>query len=137
MSENELNLRIADRIKFFLDERNKTQADLAKYMDVSPVTISNWCKGIKMPRMNKIDKICSFLHVSRSALMDETPVTSFSANNLDNLTEEEQAHLEAYRKLNIDGQKRVDDFLDDLNASGRYQLSLPDGDIIKKSENAG
>ena len=58
--------------------QNKTQLDLAEYMNVSQATISNWCKGVKIPRMNKIDKIAEFFNIKRSDLMvdkEETNVT--------------------------------------------------------------
>ena len=71
MSENELNMLIAARIQHYLEAKNKTQADLAEYMGVSQATVSNWCNGIKMPRMDKIDKICEFFGVVRSDLMVE------------------------------------------------------------------
>ena len=71
MSENELNMLIAARIQHYLESKNKTQADLAEYMGVSQATVSNWCNGVKMPRMDKIDKICEFFGIERSDLMVE------------------------------------------------------------------
>ena len=71
MSENELNMLIAARIQHYLEAKNKTQADLAEYMGVSQATVSNWCNGVKMPRMDKIDKICEFFGIERSDLMVE------------------------------------------------------------------
>lgn len=41
-------------------------------MGISQTTVSNWCNGVKIPRMNKIDRICEFFNVPRSALMVET-----------------------------------------------------------------
>ena len=71
MSDAEINRIIADRINYYLSHYGKTQVDLADYMEVSQATVSNWCKGIKMPRMDKIDKICTFFNIKRSDLMDE------------------------------------------------------------------
>lgn len=73
MSEYEINKRIAERIQHYLDVRSLTQGDLAEYMGVTQATVSNWCNGVKMPRMNKIDKICEFFEVTRSDLMDPEP----------------------------------------------------------------
>lgn len=70
MSEQELNEIIAQNITDLLESRGKTQFDLAEYMEVSQATISNWCNGIKMPRMDKIDRICEFFGVKRSQLME-------------------------------------------------------------------
>ena len=63
MSEQELNKIIAKNISYYLESSGKTQLDLATYMGVSQASVSNWCKGIKIPRMDKIDKICSFFHI--------------------------------------------------------------------------
>ena len=64
MSEQEINKIISERISYYLEKNGKTQLQLADYMNVSQATVSNWCKGVKMPRMDKIDKICAFFLVS-------------------------------------------------------------------------
>lgn len=71
MSEQEINSIIANNISFYLNKRSKTQVELADYMNVSQPTVSNWCKGIKLPRMDKIDRICEFLNINRSDLMND------------------------------------------------------------------
>ena len=71
MSEQEINEIIAKNLTKFLNRSGKSQIDLAEYMEVSQATVSNWCKGLKLPRMDKIDKICSFFNVSRSDLMND------------------------------------------------------------------
>lgn len=70
MSEQEINIIIAENITRHLNRCNKSQADLAEYMNVSQATVSNWCKGVKLPRMDKIDKICDFFNIHRSELMN-------------------------------------------------------------------
>lgn len=71
MKEQDINKIIAENISFFLDINKKTQFDLAEYMGVSQATVSNWCKGVKLPRMDKIDRICDFFRVTRSELMED------------------------------------------------------------------
>ena len=68
-NEENLNTIIASNITRLLNARNKTQYDLAEYLGVTQATVSNWCNGVKMPRMDKIDRICLFFDVPRSALM--------------------------------------------------------------------
>jgi repressor LexA len=82
-NEKELNLIIASNLNKYLSSRNITQMDLADYMKVSQTTVSNWCNGIKMPRMNKIDKICEYLNIKRSDLMElSSNKTSNRANRI-------------------------------------------------------
>lgn len=71
MSEKELNKIIASNITKLLSEHGKSQLDLAEFIGVSQATVSNWCRGEKMPRMKKIDLICDFFHCKRSDLMEE------------------------------------------------------------------
>lgn len=72
MSEKELNKIIADNITRQMELNNRTQLELAEYMNVSQATVSNWCKGVKMPRMSKIDMICKFFNINRSDLMNDS-----------------------------------------------------------------
>ena len=65
-----INAVIANNLNRLLSENGKNQADLAEYMGVSQATASNWCKGIKIPRMDKIDRICVYFGCTRSDLMD-------------------------------------------------------------------
>ena len=70
MNKQEINKIIAENLSYLMDKSGKTQFDLADYMGVSQATVSNWCKGIKLPRMDKIDRICDFFNVTRSQLME-------------------------------------------------------------------
>lgn len=54
-------------------------------MNVSQATISNWCKGIKMPRMDKIDRICKYFNINRSDLMDSHTLSD-SLEGITNVT---------------------------------------------------
>lgn len=78
MSEKELNAIITKKLNYYMDLNSTTQVELAEYMGVSQATISNWQKGIKTPRMSKIDKICEFFHIKRSDLMEDNSSTKKS-----------------------------------------------------------
>ena len=71
MSEKEINEIISRNLTYYLEKNGMTQLDLAERLGVSQAAVSNWCKGIKMPRMNKVDSICDILQIKRSDLMEE------------------------------------------------------------------
>ena len=71
MSEKEINEIISRNLTYYLEKNGMTQLDLAERLGVSQAAVSNWCKGIKMPRMNKVDSICDILQIKRSYLMEE------------------------------------------------------------------
>ncbi len=65
----------AKNLRRLLEERDKTQAELARYLGVSKTAVTKWCKGLSDPRMDKVDKMCEFLGCSLSDLMEEVPKT--------------------------------------------------------------
>ena len=71
MSEQEFNKVFAQNLNYYLEKNEKTQADLAKYVGVSTAAVNTWCKGLKNPSMDKVDKICTFLNVKRSDLISD------------------------------------------------------------------
>lgn len=80
MSEKELYALMAERLKYYMNLRNVSQAELAEHLGVTQPAVSTWCKGIKMPRMNKIDAICEYLHITRGDLMREDHAPEYYAN---------------------------------------------------------
>lgn len=51
--------------------KNKTQAQLAKYLGVSQTSVSLWCNGETMPRSNMVDRIAAFLVCPTDELMTD------------------------------------------------------------------
>lgn len=51
-----------------LAAKNKTQAQLAKFLGVSQTSVSLWCNGEVLPRSTMIDKIADFFMCSADEL---------------------------------------------------------------------
>ncbi len=71
MSEQEFNIVFSKRLKHYLQEYEMTQTELASRLKVSSQSVTNWCKGSKSPRMDKVDAMCEIFHCNRSDLMEE------------------------------------------------------------------
>lgn len=71
MEESDFKPLFAKNLNRLLALHNMTQAELAERMHVSTATTSNWCKGIKLPRMDKVDKMCSIFGCLRSDLLED------------------------------------------------------------------
>lgn len=54
-----------------LYEKRISQKELMQHMKVSSATVSDWCSGKKMPRIDKLTSIANFLHVTMSDLVEE------------------------------------------------------------------
>lgn len=88
MSEQELNQLVAANIVRFMERKGLTQAQVAEYMGVSEAAVSMWCRGKKMPRMNKIDQLCLLFGCSRSELLADQVDSSQSADSKDALLQQ-------------------------------------------------
>ena len=84
-NENTMKKTFTDNLNRLLRERAITQAELATYMEVSNTTVNNWVKGYKVPRMDKVDKLCSFFKIKRSELLEPPP--SPASGDLPTLTQ--------------------------------------------------
>lgn len=72
--ERKMNEQFAENLCYFLDKYKYTQAAFAKQMNISTATVSNWCNGLKSPRMDKIDHMCAIFSCSRSDLLEEKDI---------------------------------------------------------------
>ena len=64
-------LIFAKNVNYYLNSQNKTQTDLCNDLGLSTSTVSNWCRGEKLPRMNKLEIVAKYLGVSKSDLLEE------------------------------------------------------------------
>lgn len=61
----------ANNLKRFLDEKNMNGADLAKLIPCTKSIVSDWLKGKKLPRTDKIDRMCIIFNCKRSDLVGQ------------------------------------------------------------------
>lgn len=82
----------AKRMLKYIELCGMTQYEFAEKMGVAPSTVSNWVTGLKIPRMNKVDKMCKIFNCSRNDLLGEV-VESDAEYSL-----EEKSIIEMYRR---------------------------------------
>ena len=63
----------ARNIKYYLNERNMTQTELAKTLDYPEMTVSNWVNAKYYPRIDKIQEMADFLSINKSDLIEDKP----------------------------------------------------------------
>ena len=88
-NENTMKKTFTDNLNRLLRVRGITQAELATYMEVSNTTVNNWVKGYKVPRMDKVDKLCSFFKIKRSELLEQSP----ASDDLPDLTPKDESEI--------------------------------------------
>ena len=57
------------KLKMLLEQRNKEQKDLAEAVGVSEASVSNWCKGYKIPSLPVAARVAEYLGVTVNDLI--------------------------------------------------------------------
>lgn len=115
----------ADNLMRLIRENHERQIDIARLLDVSKSTVSAYCSGSQMPRMDKIEQLAHHFGVSRGELLGEAaaPAPIVEAPP----AEPESPILPIYRALNERGQN-------ELVRYGRYLVKLPEYQTEEKPE---
>lgn len=57
-------------LRRIMAEREITQAQMSRDLDIPKTTISGWMNGKRAPKMSTFDKLCDYLSCKRSDLME-------------------------------------------------------------------
>lgn len=81
MGKYETKYIFSRNLSRILMDHGISQADLASMMGVAASSVSAWCNGDKMPRMDKIEWIANYFGVMKSELLEDETLPS----NIQNL----------------------------------------------------
>ena len=70
--EQTKDVKVRNRIKAVLADRNKKSGWLAEQFGKSPNTISRWCSNKTQPSLNQLGEIANILNVDVSSLITPT-----------------------------------------------------------------
>lgn len=105
--EKDFNAIFSKRLRYYIDKYELTQSELAERLGVSAQSVSNWCKGTKSPRMDKVDAMCKIFHCKRSDLIEEKDVEpdtdlTIIQRERSKMSEKEKTKLMNILKANFD-----------------------------------
>lgn len=89
MSEEDYKQIFSRNLRHYLTINNKTQSDLINDLALSSSTVSNWCTGQKMPRMNKVQMLADYFGIEKSDLIEDKS----DENNLPELTRKDERDI--------------------------------------------
>ena len=76
MSDNAREIFVKN-LRYLMDARGITQADICRELDVSSATVSNWFTGQKYPRIDRMQRIAELLGVTYSTLTTENGLQNY------------------------------------------------------------
>lgn len=71
MPEDEYRKIFVSKLRFYMGLNGKTQNDLVSDLGYSASTVSDWCTGKKLPRMDKIQALADYFHIEKSDLLEK------------------------------------------------------------------
>ena len=63
--------KFAEMLKYYLMMNDKTQSDLVNDLGYDKSTVSNWCSGLRVPKVDVIIDIADYLHVNVGDLIED------------------------------------------------------------------
>ena len=84
MSDDKYKSVFADNLNKLMRIKGITQTDIINDLKINKSTISTWCNGSRLPRMDKVQLIADYLGVSKSDLIEEkeTKEEAINCNNI-------------------------------------------------------
>ncbi len=81
MMAAEVERLFCENFNYYMKLKDRSQVDIAKALGVTEATVSYWSTGKRLPRMNMIAKIASWLGVESHALITERNQEGFYIND--------------------------------------------------------
>lgn len=123
----------SENLKRVMEARRKTQTDIINDLKLNKSAVSTWVNGTRLPRMDKVDLLADYLRVNRSDLIEDHSQSSEPLSSSTALNEPEEKLLTHYRNLNEEGQEKLVEYAEDLEASGRY-IKNNEFDILQEED---
>lgn len=101
MADDKYKKIFAKNLNHYLALHHKSQVDLIKDLNLSSSTLSNWCTGLKLPRMDKVQLLADYFGILKSDLLEEKRNNLIEASNM-NLSQNEKQLVEIYGETVLD-----------------------------------
>lgn len=113
---------MAKNIQYYMDKYDKSRNDICNDLGFKYSTFSDWINGKKYPRIDKIEMMANYFHISKSCLVEEQPdPLSSAASTISRvLTPDESSLLDDFQKLNAKGQEKAIEYVADLADNDKY-----------------
>lgn len=92
------------KLAYYMQLNGKKQIDLMHDLGLKSATVSSWCTGKKLPRVDKIQLLADYFHIEKSDLLEDkiTDNKETFARNLKRLMEENgKSRTDICKALNI------------------------------------
>ena len=106
-------------LNYYMNERGKSRKEVADTIGVSYFTFTDWVKGKKFPRMDKVEKLAKYFMIKVSDLVErqdiiENPIETAGLHTRILTDIELMESIKEYYELSTSNQKMVRDLIHNL-----------------------
>lgn len=66
----------ASNLQKYMERNDKSRTDIAEALGISYYTVTDWVKGKKYPRMDKVERLAKYFGIKKSDLIEKKTIES-------------------------------------------------------------
>lgn len=82
MSSDEYKRIFSKNLNYYMSLNKKNQNDLIRDLGINKSSISTWCNGTRLPRMDKVQMLADYFGIDRSDLLEDRDNKTLPSLNL-------------------------------------------------------
>ncbi len=111
-------------LRYYMSINKKEQVDLINDLGFNKSSVSTWCNGTRLPRMDKVDALAKYFGINRSDLIEERKSDTSISSFIQCQTKDEETLVLSYRKLSDTNKKKSVAYTKNLLSTQRMEDEL-------------
>lgn len=101
----------ASNLQIYMKRNDKSRTDIAEALGVSYYTVTDWVKGKKYPRMDKVEMLAKYFGIKKSDLIEEKTIETHpvetAERHFEMIMDADLNEIYDYLKLMDDSKRKI------------------------------
>lgn len=124
MSDDFYKKIFSKNLRYYMVLNQKEQIDIINDLGFNKSSVSTWCNGTRLPRMDKVDALAKYFGINRSDLIEERKNNTSISSFIQCQTKDEETLVLSYRELNNTNKKKSVTYTKNLLSTQRMENEL-------------
>lgn len=124
MSDDFYKKIFSKNLRYYMELNQKEQIDIINDLGFNKSSVSTWCNGTRLPRMDKVDALAKYFGINRSDLIEERKNNTSISSFIQCQTKDEETLVLSYRELNNTNKKKSVTYTKNLLSTQRMEDEL-------------
>lgn len=124
MSDDFYKKIFSKNLRYYMELNQKEQIDIINDLGFNKSSVSTWCNGTRLPRMDKVDALAKYFGINCSDLIEERKNNTSISSFIQCQTKDEETLVLSYRELNNTNKKKSVTYTKNLLSTQRMENEL-------------